>query len=151
MDRENFRRAESERHVRKQRGKEGDEHGREQSPDERGSERGSQRLATLTLPGQRVTVKRGRHRPGLARDVEEHGGDGAAEQRSPINGCQQDDRRGRRHPQGERQQDSDAIGAAQTGQHADDRAKNDPDGGVKQVLLGQSLLEPEKNIFQPHQ
>ena len=54
------------------------------APDERRGEGGGQRLAALPLPGQRVAVEGGRHRPRLARDVEQDRGDGPAEQRAPV-------------------------------------------------------------------
>ena len=72
------------------------DHG-EQRADERRGERGGQRLAGPALLRHRIAVERGRHRPRLARNVEQDRGDGAAEQRAPVDARQHDDRRGRRH------------------------------------------------------
>ena len=68
--------------------------------------------AALPLPRHREAVEGRGHRPGLARDVEQDRRDGAAEERAPVEARQQDDGRGRRHREGQRQQDGDAVGAA---------------------------------------
>ena len=87
----------------------------------------------LALLRHRIAVEGGRHRPRLARDVEQDRGDGAAEQRAPVDAGQHDDRRGRRHREGQRQQDGHAVGAAQARQHADDDAEHDADDHQQQV------------------
>ena len=56
-----------------------------------------QRLARLALLRHRMAVEGGGHRPRLAGDVEQDRGDGAAEQRAPVDAGQHDDGRGRRH------------------------------------------------------
>ena len=88
----------------------------------------------LALLRHRMAVERGRHRPRLARYVEQHRGDGAAEQRAPVDARQHDDRRGRRHGEGQRQQDRDAVGAAEAGQHADEDAEHDADAHQQDVV-----------------
>src|SRR5216110_2345149 len=60
----------------------------------------------------------------FAGDVEEDRCDRSAEERTPIDAREQDDRGSRaagllRHRERERQQDGDAVRAAQAGQHAD--------------------------------
>jgi hypothetical protein len=75
----------------------------------------------------RVAVEGGGHRPGLARDVEQDRGDRPAEQRTPVDAAEHDDGRGRRHREGQRQQDGHAVGTAQARQHADEHAQDDAD------------------------
>jgi hypothetical protein len=151
LDRENFRRAESQRHIGQQRSEQSDQRGCEERANERRSKCAGERLTALALARQRITVEGSGYRPRLARNIEQHRSDGAAEQRAPIERCQQNDRRGRRHPERQRQQNGNAVSAAQTGEYADDRAEHDPDGGIKQVLIGQRLMKSKKEIFQPHQ
>ena len=99
--------------------------------------RGGQRLRCALLLRHRKTIERGRDRPGLARNVEQDRRDRPAEQRTPIDAAQHDDGRGRVHAEGQRQQDGDAVGAAQTGQHADQDAERDADQHVGQVGQGE--------------
>ena len=128
-----FRRPELQRELRDQRRNQRDHDDGEQRADERRRERGGERLAGLALLRHRMAVERGRDRPRLARNVEQDRGDRAAEQRAPVDAGQHDDRRGRRHAEGERQQDRDAVGAAEPGQHADDHAEQDADHHQQQV------------------
>jgi len=79
--------------------------------------RRSERFAGLALLRHRMAVEGGRDRPGLARNVEQHRRDGAAEQRAPVDAGEHDDCRGRGHAEGERQEDRDAVGAAEAGQY----------------------------------
>ena len=127
IHREFLRRAELQRELRDQRRDQRDHDDGEQRADERRRERGGQRLAGLALLRHRMAVERGRDRPRLARNVEQDRRDGAAEQRAPVDAGQHDDRRGRRHAEGQRQQDRDAVGAAEARQHADDHAEQDAD------------------------
>src|SRR5262249_28110855 len=123
LDREELGRAELQRHLGQERREERDQHDREQGADEGGAERRRERLASLPLPGQRIAVERRRHRPGLAGNVEENRGEGAAEERAPVERRQQDDRGGRRHRERERQQDRHPVGATEPRQDADDGAE----------------------------
>ena len=127
-----------------------DEHDREEGPHERRRERRRQRLPALAPPGHRVPVERGRHRPGLAGNVEQHGGDGPAEQRAPVERREQDDGRGRRHRERERQQDGDAVGAPQTRQHADDGPEQDAQHGDEQVEGRDGDVEAEEEVLESH-
>ena len=113
LDGEELRRPELQRDLGQERREEGDEHDREERAHERRGEGGGERLPALPLAGQRIAVEGGGHRPRLARDVEEDRGDGAAEERAPVDRRQQDDGRGRRHRERQRQQDRDAVGAAE--------------------------------------
>ena len=123
--REFLRRSELQRELRDQRRHQRDHDDGEQRADEGRRERRGQRLAGLALLRHRMAVEGRRHRPRLARDVEQDRGDGAAEQRAPIDAGEHDDCRGRRHAEGERQQDRDAVGAAEPRQHADEDAEHD--------------------------
>ena len=127
IDAELLRRPELQREGGDQRRHQRDHDDGEQRADEGGGEGGGQRLAGPALLRHRMAVEGGRHRPWLAGDVEQDRGDGAAEQRAPVDAGQHDDRRGRRHREGQRQQDRDAVGAAQAGQHADEDAEQDAD------------------------
>ena len=93
----------------------------------------------LALFRQRVPVERGGHGPWFAGYVEQDGGDGAAEQRAPVDAREHDDRRGRRHREGERQQDRDAVGAAKTRQHADQHPQNHADEHQRDVHAVRAL------------
>lgn len=53
---------------------------------------------------------------------------------SPSTIASTDDGRGRRHAEGQRQQDRHAVGAAQARQHADDHAQHDADQHVQKVV-----------------
>ena len=118
----------------------------DQRADERRGEGGGQRLVGPALLGHRMAVEGGGHRPGLARDVEQDRGDGAAEQRTPVDAGQHDDGRGRRHREGQRQQDGDAVGAAEARQHADDHAEQDADHHVGQIRQGQRDREAVQEV-----
>ena len=147
LDREELGRAELERDLGQQRGEERDQHDREERAHERGGEGGGERLAPLPLPRHRIAVEGGGHRPRLARDVEEDRRDGAAEERAPVEAREQDDGRGRRHREGERQQDRHAVGAAQARQHADDGAERDAERPRAPRLYGWSATWKPRNRF----
>ena len=123
LDGEELGRPELQREAGEVAGQEGDHQHGEQGAHERGGERPRQRLAGPALLRHRVAVEGGGHRPGLARDVEQDRGDRPAEQRAPVDAGQHDDRRGRRHAEGQRQQDRHAVGPAQARQHADQDAQ----------------------------
>ena len=89
----------------------------------------------------RVAVEGGGHAPRLAGDVEQDGGDGPAEQRTPVDAAQHDDGRGGVHAEGQRQQDGHAVGAAQAGQHADQHTECDAHQHEADVLPGQRNAE----------
>ena len=127
IHREFLRRPELQRKARDQRRDQRDHDDGEQRADKRRGEGGRQGFAGLALLRHRIAVERRRHRPWLAGYVEENRGDRAAEQRAPVNAGQHDDGRGRRHAEGQRQQDRNAVGAAQSRQHADDDAEHDAD------------------------
>ena len=127
IDREEFRRPEFQRERRDQRRQKRDQQHRDQRADEGGGERRGQRFRRPALLRHRIAVEGGRDRPGLAGDVEQDRGDGAAEQRAPVDARQHHDRRGRIHREGQRQQDRDAVGAAEARQHADEDAEHQPD------------------------
>ena len=146
IDREDFRRPELQREARHQRREQRDHDDGEQRADEGRGERGGQRLAGLALLRHRIAVERGRHRPWFARYVEQHRGDGAAEQRTPVDARQHDDRRRRRHAEGQRQQDGDAVGAAEPRQHADDDAERDAEHHQHDVVRLQHHGEAVKQI-----
>src|SRR6266481_3689869 len=95
-------------------------------------------------------AERGGHRPGLARDVEQDGRDGAPEERAPVEAREQDDGRRRRHGEGQRQQDGDPVGAAEARQHADDGAERDADDGEKEVVRLKRDLEAEEEVLETH-
>src|SRR6185503_6878679 len=80
---EELRWPELEGEVRHYRRQERDHDYRHQSADERRREGGGQSIAGAALLGEGIAVEGGGHRPGLARDVEQDGGDRAAEQRAP--------------------------------------------------------------------
>ena len=134
VDGEELRRAEAEREIGDPRGEEGDEQYRHERADEGGREGGGERLGGPPLLRHRVAVEGGRDRPRLARDVEQDRGDGAAEQRPPIDAGQHHDRRGRVHREGERQEDRDPVRAAEPGQHADEDAEHEPDHHERERL-----------------
>jgi hypothetical protein len=92
-----------------------------------------QRLARAALLGHRVAVERRRDRPGLPGNIEQDRSDRAAEQRAPIDARQHDDGRCRRHRERQREQNRDAVGAAKSGQDADDHAQHDADHHQQQV------------------
>ena len=102
------------------------------------------------LPRHRVAVESRGHRPRLAGDVEEDRGDGAAEERAPVDRSEQDDRRGGRHGEGERQQDGHAVGAAQSRQHADDGAQQDADHGHEQIEGRERDVKAEEEVLEAH-
>src|SRR5215831_18834211 len=54
-------------------------------------------LRGLPPPGERVAVEGGGHGPRLPWDVEQDGGDGAPEERAPVEAGEEDDGRRRRH------------------------------------------------------
>ena len=141
IDREVFRRPEIEREVGDDRRHESQHDRREKGADEGRRQRGGERLAGAALLGERMAVEGGRHRPWLARNVEQDGADAAAEQRAPIDRRQHDDGGGVVHREGERQQDGDAVGAADAGQEAEQHAEQDADHHVPQVHGRQQHLE----------
>ena len=127
IDAELLRRPELQREFGDQRRHQRDHDHGEQRADERRREGGGERLAGAALLRHRMAVEGGRDRPWLAGNIEQYRGDGAAEQRAPVDAREHDDRRGRRHGKSQRQQDGDAVGAAQPGQHADQDAEHDAD------------------------
>ncbi|MEY9430136.1 hypothetical protein ABH975_005451 [Bradyrhizobium ottawaense] len=84
VHRELLRRTKSQRKARDQRRDQRDHDDGEQRADEGGGEGGRQGFAGLALLRHRIAVEGGRHGPGLAGDVEQDRGDGAAEQGAPI-------------------------------------------------------------------
>ena len=134
IDREEFRRPEFERERRDQRRQEGDQQHRDQRADEGRGEGGGQGFGRPALLRHRIAVEGGGDRPGLAGDVEQDRGDGAAEQRAPVDAGQHHDRRGRVHGEGQRQQDRDPVRAAEPRQHADENAEHQPDHHQRQRL-----------------
>ncbi|MGY3595083.1 hypothetical protein ACVIGB_003132 [Bradyrhizobium sp. USDA 4341] len=134
IDGEEFRRAKLQRERRDHRRQEGDQQHRDQRADEGRGERGGQRFGRPALLRHRIAVERGRDRPGFAGDVEQDRGDGAAEQRTPIDAGQHHDGGCRIHREGQRQQDRDAVGAAKSGQHADEDAEHEADHHQQQCL-----------------
>ena len=137
IDGEELRRAEFQRKRGDQRRQEGDQQHRDERADEGRGERRGQRLRRPALLRHRIAVEGGRHRPGLAGNVEQDRGDGAAEQRAPIDAGQHHDRRGRVHREGQRQQDRHAVGAAEPGQNADENAEHQPDHHQRKRLPGE--------------
>ena len=127
-----------------------DQHDGEERAHERGGEGGREGLPAQALPGQRIAVEGGGHRPRLARDVEQDGGDRAAEESAPVERGQQDDRGGRRHRERERQQDGHTVGAAQSGQHADDRAQQDARDRHEQIERGDGDREAQEEVLEAH-
>jgi hypothetical protein len=113
-------------------GEEGDHQEGEQGADE-GGEGADQCLAGPALLRHGIAVEGGGDRPGLARDVEQDGGDRPAEKSAPVNAGEHDDGRGRRHAEGQRQQDGHAVGAPQARQHADQDDQEQPDQHVQDV------------------
>ena len=150
LDREEFGRTEAQGDLGQERREERDQHDREERADEGGAEGGGERLATLPLPRHRIAVERRRDRPRLARDVEEHRGDRAAEERAPVERRQQDDRRGGRHRERERQQDRDTVGAAEPGQDADDGPERDAEDRDEQVERRDGDLKAVEEVLEAH-
>ena len=152
IDREEFRRPEFQRERRDHRRQEGDQQHRDQRADEGRGERRGQRFGRPALLRHRIAVEGGRDRPGLAGDVEQDRGDGAAEQRAPVDAGQHHDRRGRVHREGQRQQDRHAVRAAEPRQHADENAEHQPDHHQREGLPGQQdgeavqAAEPKASI-----
>jgi hypothetical protein len=97
---------------------------RDQRSDEGRRERRRQRFGRPALLGHRIAVEGGCDRPRLTGNIEQDRGDGAAEQRAPIDRGQHHDGGGRIHGEGQRQQDRHAVGPAQPRQHADENAEH---------------------------
>jgi hypothetical protein len=127
VDGEFFRRPELQREPCHQRRHQGDDDDGEQGADEGRREGSRQRFAGAAVLRHGMAVEGGRHRPGLARNVEQDRRDGAAEQCAPVDARQHDDGRRRRHGKRQRQQDGDAVGPAEAGQHANDHPEQDAD------------------------
>ena len=136
VDREELRRTELQRELGDQRRQEGDQDHGHQGADEGGREGCGERLIGSTLLGKWMPIEGSRHRPGLARDIEENGGDRPAEQRSPVDAGEHDDGRGRRHREGEGQQNCHPVGPAEARQNTDDDAEQDADHHQGQVIPG---------------
>ena len=141
IDGEVFRRAEIKREIGDDRRQESEHDGREQGADEGRRQRGGERLAGAALLRQRVPVEGGRHRPRFAWDVEQDRADAAAEQRPPVDRRQHDDGGGLVHREGQRQQDGDAVGAADAGQEAEQHAEQDADHHVAHIHGREQHLE----------
>ena len=135
-----------QRELGNQRRNQRDHDHREQRAYEGRREGGGKRLAGAALLRHGMAVEGGRDRPWLARNVEQHRGDGAAEQRAPVDAGQHDDRRRRRHGERQRQQDRDAVGAAEAGQHTDDDAEHDADEHDQEVERLENDAEAVKQI-----
>ena len=146
LDTEKFRRAELERKLSNKGRKEGHQDDGEGCPDKGGRKRRGEGLPALPLPGQRMTVEGGGHRPGLARDVEEYRGNRPTKQGTPVDTREQDDRRCGWHSEGDRQQDRYPIRSPKTRQHADDGTQNDSHCGDHQVVGGERDLESHKEV-----
>jgi len=142
--RKKLRGTELQRKLRHQRRQESDHHDGKEGADKGRRECRGQCLTGLALLGHRIAIKCGCHRPRLTGNIEQDGRDRAAEQRTPVNTRQHDHRRRRRHGEGERQKNRDTIGAAQTGQHADQHTQRDPDEHQQQVERRQRNREPVK-------
>ena len=125
-----------------QRREERDQDDGDERADERRRERGRQRFVRAALLRHRMAIERRRDRPRFTGNIEEDRCDRTTEQRPPVDAGQHDDGRRRRHREGQRQQDRDAIGAAQSGQHADNHAEQDADEHQCQVVRGQRDAEP---------
>ena len=133
LHREELRRPELQGEAGDDRRQEGQHDDGKEGADEGRREGGRERLVGLALLGHGMAVESGRDRPWLAGNIEQDRGDGAAEKRAPIDRRQHDDRRRRRHREGERQEDGDAVGAAEAGKHADQHAERDADAHVGDV------------------
>ena len=137
VDREVFRRPEAEREGGDGAREKGDDDDADERAEAGGDEGVGQRLARPALPRHRIAVEGCGDRGGLARDVEEDGGGGAAEQRAPVQAGQQDDGRDRVHREGERQQQRHAVRRAEPGQHADQDAEQHAGDHQQEVVDGQ--------------
>ena len=71
--------------------------------------------SSAAVARHRIAVEGGRDRRRLARNVEQNGGDRAAEQRAPIHAREQDDRGDRLHAEGQRQHSETPFGAPSPG------------------------------------
>src|SRR5262249_15965501 len=94
-------------------GEEGEEEEGEEAADERRAEGRGEGLPSPPLPGERVAVEGGGHRPRLARDVEQDRGDGASKERAPVETGEEDDGGRRGHREGQGKKDGPAGRAAQ--------------------------------------
>ena len=105
-----------------------------------------QRLRGLALLGHGIAVEGGGNRPRLSGNVEQDRRNGAAEQRAPVEAGQHHDGRRRVHREGERQQDRNAIGTAETRKHADEHAEHQPHHHQAELLerhQGHEALEQQ--------
>ena len=134
VNREIFRRAERQRDLRDPGGRQRDENDTGERAEGRRTERGRQRRGRPAVARHRIAVESGRDRRGLAGDIEQDRRDRAAEQRAPIHAGKQDDRRHRLHAERQRQQQRDAVGRAEPGQHADQNAEQHADQHQKYVI-----------------
>ena len=102
------------------------------------------------LPRHLIAVHGGDHRGHLARHVDEDGGGRAAVHGAVVDGGEHDDGRRRRQERCERQQDGDARGGPDAGQHADQRPQDRANQSEEEVLrrerLGEALEEEADGI-----
>src|SRR5216683_4374683 len=150
LDREELGGPELQRDLGEERGEQGDQDDREEGADERRGEGGGECLPALPLARHRIAVEGGGHRPRLARDIEEDRGDGPTEERPPVEAREQDDGGGRRHREGEREQDGHPVGPAEPGQHADHGAERDAEDGEPEIVRLQRHLEAEEQVLESH-
>ena len=110
---------------------------RPKMPDRAGDERTDgahgQRRTGPPLLGHLVAVDAGDHGGGLARDVQENGGGGAAVHGPVIDSGEHDDGRSRIEAEGRRDEESDAGDGPESRQDADQGADDRPDQAVEQV------------------
>ena len=137
LHRKEFRWTEFQRKSGQHRCQESDQQDRKERADKGRCEGRGERLRRPPLLRHGKAIEGGCHRPGLARNVEENRGDRPAEQCTPVDARQHDDRRGRVHREGQRQQDRHAVGTAQAGQHADQHTQQDADHHVADVRQGE--------------
>ena len=133
LNRKVFGRPEVERKFGQHRRQKGDQRDGKKCANERGGESRRQRLGGFALLRHRVAVKGGGDRPGFAWDIEQNRGNCPPEQGTPVNTRQHDDRRRGVHGEGQRQQNRNAVGSAQSGQYANQHAQRDADQHVHDV------------------
>ncbi len=119
----------------------GEQNDRDGAADEGGNGRGHQRQAGAALQRQRSPVEGGGDRRRGARYPKRDRTDRAAIHRAVIDRGQKDDRRSRRHQEGDRQQDRHAVHRTQARHRADEQTQRDADDDQQQVDRLQRLQQ----------
>ena len=138
---------EQECHLAQNRRQPREDHNGDCAPDEAGNTRGEQGEARLPLECHLVAIDTG-HDAARVRNLHRDGAHAVAILSTIVDSRQHNERATRGNGIGQRQQYADRGQRTQSRQHADQRADRAADGAEHEVLQGQGVPKPKREVLQ---